>query len=97
MDPTQYISFCDYSIQKNYPAILAFLFIGLIDVSGVIFGMASLAKLVDNNDSTGTVPGAKATFIGVSVSTCIRICTPIPSQLNHILVSHAYIKREPVY
>jgi xanthine/uracil/vitamin C permease (AzgA family) len=52
--------------------ILAFLFIGVIDVSGVIFGMASLANLTD---SDGHIPGATPTFVAVALSTIVSAAT----------------------
>lgn len=72
IDTTQFIDFTNYDAMKCLPGLAAFLFIGLIDVSGVIFGMASLAKLVDED---GSIPGAKPTFIAVSISTLLSAAT----------------------
>jgi AGZA family xanthine/uracil permease-like MFS transporter len=70
--PTNFIDFTNYDISKCLSGIAAFLFIGLIDVSGVIFGMASLANLIEPD---GSIPGSGATFIAVSVSSFFSAIT----------------------
>jgi len=67
-----YVSFAHLDVGRCLAGILAFLFIGVIDVSGVIFGMASLAKLTD---AEGHIPGATPTFIGVAISTLVSAVT----------------------
>jgi MFS superfamily sulfate permease-like transporter len=54
------------------PGIAAFTFIGLIDVSGVIYGMAKSAELVE---ADGSVPGSQATFSAVALGTMISAAT----------------------
>ena len=62
------IFYCSYVIILLYsrPIILAFLFIGIVDVSGVVFGMSSLAKITEENEN---VPGSIFAFIGCGVGT----------------------------
>ena len=64
---SHYINFTELNIHC-IPAILSFLFVGIVDLGGVIFGMASLAKLTDDN---GNVPGAIYSFFGASAGTMI--------------------------
>ena len=68
----EFIGFEGFSIARCMTGILAFLFIGVIDVSGVIFGMASLADLTEPD---GTIPGATPTFIAVALSTIVSAAT----------------------
>jgi AGZA family xanthine/uracil permease-like MFS transporter len=59
------------------PGVLAFLFVGIFDVSGVIFG---LSKLADRMEPDGEVPGSLWTFLGASLGTVIAAmlgCSPI--------------------
>jgi AGZA family xanthine/uracil permease-like MFS transporter len=59
------------------PGVLAFLFVGIFDVSGVVFG---LSKLADRMEPDGEVPGSLWTFIGASLGTVIAAmlgCSPI--------------------
>jgi len=72
IDMSQFISFENFDVGRCMTGILAFLFIGVIDVSGVIFGMASLAKLTEPD---GTIPGATPTFVAVALSTIVSACT----------------------
>lgn len=72
IDSTQFISFSNFDWQKCMPGIVAFLFIGVIDVSGCIFGMASLAQITLPD---GSVPGSFSTFIAVAVSTMVSAVT----------------------
>ena len=58
---TDFVGFEDWDNSKCLPGVLAFLFIGIVDVSGVIFGMASLASITE---SDGHVPGALFGFLG---------------------------------
>lgn len=74
---SDYINFVEFNMDKCLSAIVAFVFIGIIDVSGVIFGMAKLANLIRIDDS---IPGSRACFLGVSVSTIVGACmgsTPV--------------------
>jgi adenine/guanine/hypoxanthine permease len=72
IDVTQFIGFNDFELSKCMAGIMAFLFIGVIDVSGVIFGMASLAKLTE---ADGTIQGATPTFVSVALSTLVSAAT----------------------
>ena len=62
------LSLSSFDAAKMLPAICSFLFIGVVDVSGVIFGMASLAKLTDFK---GDIPGSTYAFLGCGVGTMI--------------------------
>ena len=76
-DISDFVSFDGFQYEKCSSAIAAFVFIGIIDVAGCIFGMAKLAELTLSDD---TVPGSKYVFLGVSVSTIIGSClgsTPV--------------------
>lgn len=68
IDPRDYISFADYDFMKCLPAISAFLFVGVIDVSGVLFGMASLADITEPD---GKIPGSTAAFVSTAISTMV--------------------------
>ena len=70
---TNYISFSDFDPARCMTGILAFLFIGVIDVSGVIFGMASLADLTEADGHT--IPGATPTFVAVALSSLVSAMT----------------------
>jgi adenine/guanine/hypoxanthine permease len=72
INPMDYIDFTSYRWNKCFTGIAAFTFIGLIDVSGVIFGMAKAAGLVGEDSS---VPGAKATFTAVAVASMVAAAT----------------------
>lgn len=72
INPTLFLDFSNYNFMKCIPGIAAFTFIGLIDVSGVIFGMAKAADLVQ---SDGKVPGAQAAFIAVSLGSLVSAAT----------------------
>lgn len=71
-DSSAYVSLAGFDPVKCAQGIAAFLFIGIIDVSGVIFGMASLADLIDDH---GAVPGATASFVAVSVGSIVSALT----------------------
>ena len=71
-DQSIYIDLKDIDIMKIWPALLSFVFVGIIDVSGVIYGMASLAKIIKHD---GTVPGTTSAFIAVSISTLLSAFT----------------------
>ena len=62
------IAFHYIDIIKLIPAISAFLFIGIIDISGVVFGMSSIAGLTT---SGGDIPGSKFAFFGCGVGSVI--------------------------
>ncbi len=72
LDPSRYIDFSTFDVWKCLPGILAFMFIGIIDVSGVIFGMASLAQITEPD---GTIPGSTQTFVATSVGTLVSALT----------------------
>jgi AGZA family xanthine/uracil permease-like MFS transporter len=72
IDSSSYVDFSNYDWAKCAPGIAAFLFIGIIDVSGVIFGMASLAGITA---ADGSVPGATASFVAVSVGSIVSALT----------------------
>lgn len=84
---TDFVDFTDFNFVKCMPGILAFIFIGIIDVSGVIFGMSSLAdqltvlrkepaivvsKLTQED---GSVAGALYAFLAASVGTMVSAMT----------------------
>lgn len=63
--------------QDALPAIFGFLLVGLFDVSGVLFGLSQLARLVDDD---GNIPGSLWAFVGSAVGTIIASlmgCSPI--------------------
>ena len=62
------LSLSSFDAVKMVPAICTFLFIGVVDVSGVVFGMASLAKLTT---FSGNVPGSMFAFLGCGVGTIL--------------------------
>lgn len=72
MHVSDFISFDGFSVERCIAGIMAFLFIGVIDVSGVIFGMASLAKLTEPD---GTIPGATSTFVAVAIGSIVSAAT----------------------
>ena len=64
-------------LKKILPATLAFIFIGIFDVSGVMFGLSALGDLMEDD---GTIPGSLWAFLGSSVGSCVAACmgcTPI--------------------
>lgn len=69
---TEFISLESFSFGRCFAGVMAFLFIGVIDVSGVIFGMASLAKLTEPD---GHIPGATPTFVAVAIGTIVSAAT----------------------
>ena len=59
------------------PPLLAFLFVGLFDISGVMFGLSSLAKIMEED---GHIPGSIWAFIGSGLGTMVAAmagCSPI--------------------
>ena len=65
------------AIGVMLPAIAAFVFIGIFDVSGVMFGLSALANL---SDDEGNIPGSLWAFLGSSVGTVVAAvmgCSPI--------------------
>ena len=62
------LSLSSFDAVKMIPAICTFLFIGVVDVSGVVFGMASLANLTT---FSGNVPGSMFAFLGCGVGTIL--------------------------
>jgi adenine/guanine/hypoxanthine permease len=69
---SDYIDFANYDWILGLPGVISFLFIGIIDVSGIIFGMSSLAKLTRKD---GTVPGSLYGFLAASIGTIISAAT----------------------
>lgn len=69
---SDYIDFVNYDWILGLPGVMSFLFIGIIDVSGIIFGMSSLAKLTRKD---GTVPGSLYGFLAASIGTIISAAT----------------------
>ncbi|GMI43016.1 hypothetical protein TrCOL_g3865 [Triparma columacea] len=57
------------SLQRVLPAVAAFVFIGIFDVSGVMFGLAALGGLMKEN--TGYIPGSLWGFVGSGVGTIV--------------------------
>jgi len=69
---SQFIIFKGLDFDKVWTAILSLVFVGVIDVSGVLFGIASLAKIpLINNE----VPGTTSTFVATSLSTLLSAFT----------------------
>lgn len=50
------------------PPLLAFLFVGLFDISGVMFGLSSLAKIMEED---GHIPGSIWAFLGSGLGTLV--------------------------
>lgn len=67
-----FIDLNGYDWIEGTSGVLSFIFIGIIDVSGIIFGMSSLAKLTLPD---GSVPGALFGFLGASIGTLISAMT----------------------
>jgi AGZA family xanthine/uracil permease-like MFS transporter len=67
---SDYINFEEFlgSWQKCLSGVMAFLFILVIDVGGVMFGMSQLAGLTLPNDE---VPGSTYAFLGVSLGSMV--------------------------
>ena len=64
-------------LQVIIPAVSAFVFIGIFDVSGVMFGLAALSDLIEND---GYIPGSLWGFIASGVGTVLAGgmgCSPI--------------------
>ena len=81
MSPSDFIDFAPLqsasSFKKIVPAISAFVFIGIFDVSGVMFGVASLADLILDD---GSIPGSFWGFIAAGGGTLLAStmgCSPI--------------------
>mmetsp|Transcript_14561 Transcript_14561/g.26122 ORF Transcript_14561/g.26122 Transcript_14561/m.26122 type:complete len:510 (-) Transcript_14561:32-1561(-) len=73
------------SVQKYAPGIGAFLLVGVFDVSGVMFGLAVLAGL-DQEDSRGHVhvPRSKWVFMAAGLSTMVAACLGCSPTIVHI-------------
>lgn len=69
---SEFIVLKGLDFHKVWPAILSLVFVGVIDVSGVIFGIASLAKIPLVH---GDVPGSTSTFVATSLSTLLSAFT----------------------
>ena len=64
-------------LSTMLPAISSFIFIGIFDVSGVMFGLSALADLVE---ADGSVPGGIWGFLGSgfgTVAASLMGCSPI--------------------
>ena len=67
--PSAFPAFNFVPLTTDYiPPILAFLSVGIFDVSGVLFGLSKLSNLVEKD---GMVPGSIWAFIGASVGTIV--------------------------
>ena len=74
---TTFIDFSTFDVSLCWSAVTAFVFIGVIDVSGVMFGMAKLADLMTDDE---VIPGSSYAFLGVSAGTMVGACigsTPV--------------------
>ena len=63
--------------SRYVPPLLAFLSVGIFDVSGVLFGLSKLLKLTRRD---GSIPGSVWAFIGASVGTIVASlfnCSPV--------------------
>lgn len=59
------------------PPVLAFLFVGIFDISGVMFGLSSLAGIMEED---GHIPGSIWAFLGPALGTMVAAmagCSPI--------------------
>lgn len=63
------IDFAQFDFVVMAPAIAAFLFVGVVDVSGVVFGLATLAEI--SLDSAGHLPGSLSAFLGCGIGTVV--------------------------
>lgn len=72
MKVSELINFSDIDLGQMASAIISFLFIGIVDVGAVTFGMASLANITESN---GTVPGSLFSFLGCGIGTIIGAMT----------------------
>jgi AGZA family xanthine/uracil permease-like MFS transporter len=66
------INFSEFDLSSMISGILAFIFIGLVDVSGVIFGMSSLAGITEDS---GKIPGSLYAFLGCGIGTIVGAAT----------------------
>ena len=77
----------EYGVERNIDfssintgcigAILAFMIVGIFDVSGAVYGMSQMAGLTRPD---GTTPGSSFAFIGAAVGTIVAAltgCSPI--------------------
>jgi len=69
---SHFISLRSFDFKLMAPAIASFLFVGLVDVSGVVIGLSNLAGL---GDGTGVVPGSIYAFIGCGLGTMVGAAT----------------------
>ena len=69
---SDFIEFYHYDIVKCLPGIISIIFIGICDISGVVYGMSSLAGVMREDES---IPGSVYVFIASSVGTCVSACT----------------------
>jgi AGZA family xanthine/uracil permease-like MFS transporter len=72
MKTSELINFSDIDVSQMAAAVVAFVFIGIVDVGAVTFGMASLANITE---SDGTVPGSLFSFLGCGIGTMIGAMT----------------------
>ena len=66
------IDFSSFDVNLMAPAVASFLFVGLVDLSGVVIGLSSLAGL---GDGANTVPGSIYAFIGCGLGTIVGAAT----------------------
>ena len=84
------IDFAQFDLATMAPAIAAFLFVGVVDVSGVVFGLATLANIP--SDAAGNVPGSLSAFLGCGVGTIVGSLTGLMAdrprkELRHLVLA----------
>ena len=62
------LDFAHFSFQTHFPPLLAFAFVGIFDISGVLFGLASLAQI---KDTKGEIPGSFWAFLAGGIGTIV--------------------------
>jgi len=81
---TQFKMICD-NIGLYTPGVLAFLLVGVFDVSGVMFGLAHLAGLhYEEPDGQVTVKKSEWVFFAAGISTMIAACLGCSPIIVHI-------------
>ena len=84
-----FVNFSNIDFMKLLPSVLAFVFIGLADVGGIVYGMASLAGVTEED---GRVPGAFYAFIACGLGTLVGAATGtffmLVALLNVVIVTY---------
>jgi len=71
--------------REYLPGLIAFLVVGIFDVSGVVYGLMCLAGLSEKDEQNNVVvPGSKWAFIGSGVGTMIAACLGCSPIIVHI-------------